>query len=183
MKPMCYRQRGATLIISLIMLVLLTLFAVTSFNLGKSSLQTVGNMQHRNQAMAAAQETMELIISRKQLISTPTSVLPAASSNCPGGGVDNTRCIDSNQDGVIDVTVTITPTPVCTKTEIIPNNRFDFPHKCLSGAANGRSYCYDMIWEVTVSAVDATTQAQYSVTQGMAVQGSINDIAASCPAA
>ncbi|MEK7736556.1 MAG: hypothetical protein AAB319_02190, partial [Pseudomonadota bacterium] len=43
------RQRGATLVIGLIMLVLLTLMAVSSFNLGKSNLQIVGNMQFRNQ--------------------------------------------------------------------------------------------------------------------------------------
>ncbi|TLY72603.1 MAG: hypothetical protein E6K46_03125 [Gammaproteobacteria bacterium] len=41
------RQRGATLIVSLIMLLLITLLAVSSFTLGKANLQIVGNMQQR----------------------------------------------------------------------------------------------------------------------------------------
>src|SRR5437763_142545 len=41
------RQRGATLIVSLIMLLLITLLAVSSFTLGKANLQIVGNIQQR----------------------------------------------------------------------------------------------------------------------------------------
>lgn len=180
---MRHNQRGATLIISLIMLVLLTLLAVTSFNLGKGSLQSVGNMQQRSAAMAAAQETMELIISNSQL--SASSVLPA-DPNCPNGGVSNTRCIDSNQDGTPDVTVTITPNPTCTKTERIPNTRFDATNpieaQCISSSPDNYSSCFDTIWEVTVSAVDATTQAQYNVTQGLAVQTTQKGVGPSCPA-
>ena len=180
MKPMRHQQRGATLVISLIMLVLLTLLAVTSFNLGKGSLQTVGNMQHRNEAMAAAQETMEEVISTTRLFANPTAVIPAASSFCPSGGANNTKCIDTTRDGVTDVTVTIIPTPTCIKTEIVPNSRFSFGNDCHNGT-NAFSRCADTIWEVTVSAVDATTQAQYSVTQGMAVLVDRNAVSGACP--
>jgi len=48
------RQRGAALIVSLIMLLLITLLAISSFTVGKSNLQIVGNMQQRAQALAAA---------------------------------------------------------------------------------------------------------------------------------
>ncbi|TLY59071.1 MAG: hypothetical protein E6K48_12365 [Gammaproteobacteria bacterium] len=56
------RQRGATLIVSLIMLLLITLLAVSSFTLGKANLQIVGNMQQRNQAFAAAQGAVAAVI-------------------------------------------------------------------------------------------------------------------------
>ena len=180
MKRMRHHQRGATLIISLIMLVLLTLLAVTSFNLGKGSLQTVGNMQHRSEAMAAAQATMEQVISTTRLFSNPAAVIPAASSFCPNGGADNTRCIDSNLDGVTDVTVTIIPTPTCIKTEAVPNNQFVLGDECHNGN-DAFSRCSNTIWEVTVSAVDATTQAQYSVTQGMAALVDRNAVSGACP--
>ena len=39
------RQRGATLLVTLIMLVVLTLFAVTAFNLSSVNLKIVGNFQ------------------------------------------------------------------------------------------------------------------------------------------
>ena len=41
MKTIPRNQRGATLIVSLIMLLLITLLAVSSFTLGKSNLQIV----------------------------------------------------------------------------------------------------------------------------------------------
>ena len=44
MTPLPHRQRGATLIVSLIMLLLITLLAISSFTLGKGNLQIVGNM-------------------------------------------------------------------------------------------------------------------------------------------
>ena len=87
------RQRGATLVIGLIMLVLLTLMAVSSFNLGKSNLQIVGNMQFRNQTQRAAEEAVETAISATASISTPS-----------------TASVDVNGDGTPDVAITITPT-------------------------------------------------------------------------
>ena len=59
-------QRGITLIISLIMLVLLTIMALTSFNIGKSSLQVVGNAQQQAQVLNAAQTMLN------QIVSSPT---------------------------------------------------------------------------------------------------------------
>lgn len=170
-------QGGATLIVSLIMLVLMTLLAVTSFNLGKGSLQTVGNMQHRSEAMAAAQETMEQIISSTNFFITPAAIIPATST-CPV----NTRCIDSNGDGTPDVTVTVA-TPVCVKAAVIPNDQIDVndPNVNACSKPGTDSGCSNTLWEVTVSAVDATTQAQYSITQGVAVPVNTNDIAIACP--
>ncbi len=45
MRPMPNRQRGVVMVMGLIMLVLMTLLALTTLNLGKSSLQIVGNMR------------------------------------------------------------------------------------------------------------------------------------------
>ena len=50
------RQHGITLVTALILLVVLTLLALTTFNLGKSNLQIVSNMQQRDEAQAAAND-------------------------------------------------------------------------------------------------------------------------------
>lgn len=48
------RQKGVVLVIGLVMLVLITLMVTTSFRLSSTNLQAVGNLQFRNQAVAAA---------------------------------------------------------------------------------------------------------------------------------
>lgn len=57
------QQRGATLLVSLIMLVVLTLFAVTGFNLSSVNLRIAGNFQMQKTMEAAAQEAIEQILS------------------------------------------------------------------------------------------------------------------------
>lgn len=68
------RQRGATLLISLIMLVVLTLFAVSAFNLSSVNLRIAANYQDQKTMEAVVQQAIE------QVISTPTafSLTPTA---------------------------------------------------------------------------------------------------------
>lgn len=193
MKPIRHQQRGATLIVALILLILLTLFAVTSFNLGKSSLQTVGNMQHRNEAIAAAQQTMEEAISTTRLFLSPANVILNGNPSCNNGQA-NTKCIDVNGDSNADITVSLTPTPTCIKAQPILNNTLSATDPndigCgiqaaqgfgIAGQATGNSLCADSMWQVTAVAKDNLTGAQYSVTEGIGVRVSTDDIAASCP--
>jgi len=61
-------QRGSTLFIGLVMLVILTMFAVSSLNSSTINLKVVGNMQSRSEALNAAQEAIETTISTPQFI-------------------------------------------------------------------------------------------------------------------
>ena len=96
------RQRGITLFVTMILLILITLVAVTTFNAGRSSMQIVGNLQQRNDSVAAAQEAIETAISTTKLLDTPAAII---SPGC--GGTANTVCVDVNGDGTNDVTVAI----------------------------------------------------------------------------
>ncbi len=64
------RQRGATLLISLIMLVILTLFALAGFNLSSVNLKIAGNFQNQKFMEAVALQAIE------RVISTPTAFFP-----------------------------------------------------------------------------------------------------------
>lgn len=57
------RQSGATLVITLIMLVLLTLFAVSAVGLSASTSKVVGNMQAKKTTDAIAQRVVDQVIS------------------------------------------------------------------------------------------------------------------------
>ena len=184
---MLHRQQGVTLVVALIMLVLLTLLALTSFNVSKSNLQVVSNMQQRDEAIAAAREVIEETISSTRFFETPNNVLAE-----PCGG-PNQRCIDTNGDGRSDVTVALTPPPSCVKAQSIKNTELDVTIDddagCtigapqifgVAGAVTGNSECANSIWEVTAVATDPTTQAAVTVTQGIAVRVAKDDVATSC---
>ncbi|MES2116957.1 MAG: PilX N-terminal domain-containing pilus assembly protein [Pseudomonadota bacterium] len=188
-RPMPARQRGFTLIVALVMLLLVTMLAMTSFNLGKTNMQVVSNMQHRNEAIAAADQTLEELISNTQFFKTPDDALPS-----PCNGTPNTRCVDSNGDGKPDVTVTITPAPKCVKAQAIKNTALDLSKPedvgCALGSAQsfgtagsitGDSLCDDSVWEVHAVAADAVTEAQVQLTRGIAVRVAKDDVATSCP--
>lgn len=185
---MLHRQRGVTLVVALIMLVLLTLLALTSFNVGKSNLQVVSNMQQRDETIAAAREVIEETISSTRFFSSPNNVLLN-----PCGG-PNQRCIDSNGDGVPDVTVALTPPPTCVKAQAIKNTDLDMANSedagCslgaaqnfgVAGAVTGNSECANSVWEINAVATDNGTQASVTVTQGVAVRVARDDIATNCP--
>jgi Tfp pilus assembly protein PilX len=186
-RPPLSRQRGVTLIVALIMLVLLTLLALTSFNLGNSNLQIVSNMQQRNEGIAAAQEVIEEALSSTRFFSTPANAL---ASPC---GAANTRCVDTTGDGVADVTVRLT-TPNCVKAQSIKNTALDLTQAedagCsvgtvqnfgVSGAVTGDSQCADSVWEMRATSTDLNTEASVEVTQGVSVRVAKDDIATNCP--
>ena len=158
------RQKGATLLIGLIMLVLLTLMAVTSFRLGRSNLQIVGNMQFRNETLRAAEESVEAAIS------TPTAVSTPSTSN-----------VDVNADGTPDVAVTITPT--LTQAHVLKNSALDLTNSgqlgCtvgqaqafgVVGAATGNSLCARTLYDLKVVAKEAATNTSVELHQGVSIQ-------------
>lgn len=188
-RPLQQRQRGVTLVVALIMLVLLTLLALTSFNLGKSNLQIVSNMQQRDEAIAASREVIEEAISNTRFFDTPTDVLAN-----PCNGVKNTRCIDVNGDGVTDVKVVITPAPTCTMAAYIKNTNLNLADAedlaCsagstqnfgVAGAYTGNSECANSIWEVHAVATDVVTEASVEVVQGIAIRVDTDSIKTNCP--
>lgn len=56
--PKWPRQRGATLLIALIMLVIMTLVAVTSFNIGDTNLKIVANAQEQQRVRGISEQLM-----------------------------------------------------------------------------------------------------------------------------
>jgi Tfp pilus assembly protein PilX len=184
MKPLPSRQLGATLLVSLIMLVLITMLAVTSFRIGKANLQIAGNMQQRNQAFAAAQGALEQVISSTQFAATPTNAIPN-----PCNGVANTACVDVNGDGVMDVNVAVTMS--CVWAQVIPISALQLSDPddagCLLGVAqqfgtvgagNTNSLCANMMWDANAVATDSLSNAQFTVNQGIAVR---KDSTIACP--
>lgn len=157
------RQRGATLLVSLIMLVVLTLFAVTAINLSNTNLRIVGNMQMQSEATAAAQLAIENVISTSDFIIT----LPVP------------QAVDINNDGTADYTVTFTPAPTCqyykpvVKTDPVPT-------KCFGSA--GSTYCYWTTWDISAVVNDPKTGASTTIHQGVQMLSGWNTAVTYCGA-
>ena len=102
-------HRGIALVVTMIMLVLITMLVIVSFNLGKNNMAIVGNQQNRNEAVTSAQQTIEAAVGSPLLTTNPANIFP---NPCT---VANTQCYDVNGDGKDDVTVTLTPPQVASR--------------------------------------------------------------------
>ena len=149
-------QRGATLVVSLIMLVILTLFAVTGFNLSSVNLKIAGNFQNQKSMEAMAQQAIE------QLISTPAAfnLTPTTSQTCQPSG----------------------SAPPCAASEYLVN--ISAPKCNYSAPAPGYSLKLgtlvpdDNDWEVTATVTDTLfSSATATVSQGVRMRM----LAGNCP--
>lgn len=178
MKTNFSKQGGVSLLVSLIMLLLITMMALSSFKLSKSSLQIAGNQQQRHQTLMATQGAIEQVISAVQFADTPENVVPN-----PCGGVANTVCNDVNRDGVTDIRVAMSSS--CVSVKVIKMKEFtatDLADKdqqgCIigrdtsgiEGGQNDNSQCANMLWNVHGVGADETTKAKYVVDQGVALR-------------
>lgn len=168
-------QRGITMLIAMIILVMVTLLAVTSFRVSNTNLKIVSSMQGRQEAVASAQAAIEQVISTAYFTEEPAIVAATP------------VLIDLNYDGKTDYDVKIA-LPTCQRgrptlaAQLDLNNVND--RKCLGtarlGAGQLPSFCSDTIWEVSASAADKVTGASTTVRQGVGLRVSATDALSAC---
>jgi Tfp pilus assembly protein PilX len=191
------RDRGVTLLVTLVMLVMLTLFALSAMNESVTNLRMVGNMQLRAEAMNATQATLEQAISTPAFADTPTNAIAN-----PCNGVPNTVCTDVNGDGTPDYVTTLTPVPSCiqgrplkvSELHIVSPSSEDVG--CLQGqsqqggvigaGATGNSLCGAAVWNITAQtltagATTANTDVNVTAVQGVGIKMGALDLATNCP--
>lgn len=145
--PSAYRQRGATLIVGLIMLLLFTLMISTTFMLSSTNLKAVGNMQSRNEALAAANMAINL------MMSTAFTTAPAA----------DTVNVDLNNDGTDDYQVELAQ-PQCVQASLAAATA----PSSVTLATMSRS-TWNTVWEIRASVSDPVSGAATVVRTGVRV--------------
>ena len=150
MRPIASRQsqRGITLFVGLIMLVLITLMVTSAFTLSTSNLKSVGNMQARDEAIAAANQAIE------HVLSSPFTTAPAAEE----------INVDINNDGVTDYVASIA-IPICVRASI------ESAAVKTSGTLPSMSTVntYNTLWNIEATIDDAKTGAKTIVQTGTRV--------------
>jgi Tfp pilus assembly protein PilX len=191
------RSRGATLLVTLVMLIIITLFAVSAFNTSNTNLKLVGNMQVRQEAFGASMRTIEETISHPDFSKTPANAIPFP---CAVGA--NTICTDLNGDGTPELTTTLTPNPRCNQGRTIKVQELNFTTvqddlACIqaqqqgtfgmAGATpTGDSLCGQTVWDIhaqtlSYNATAATSDVNVGITQGVGIRIPALDLATSCP--
>jgi hypothetical protein len=158
-------QNGATLIVGLIMLVLITLLVTSAFTLSTSGLKSVGNMQSRDEAIAAGNKAIE------QVVSSPFTASPAG----------DTINIDLNNDGIRDYVVVVN-TPICVSVAVIPGTTVA-PSSISLGSAfsTSTSNLFETVWDLDASVSDPNgSGAAVRVHQGVRVLLTQTQINAVC---
>ena len=148
-------QRGATLVVSLIMLVLIALLVTSAFTMSSTNLKAVGNMQNRNEAIAAGNKAIE------QVLSSPFTDDPAAES----------INVDIDNDGSRDYEVNFAA-PTCLSASRLASTVAPPSSITLGpGFAVATSNFYETVWDLDASVIDPDngSGASARVRQGVRV--------------
>lgn len=157
------QQRGATLITSLVMLVVLTLLVISAINSSRSNLRIAGNMQMQEEVIAAAQQATEQMISGN-FAKAPASAVVTVNVNNAAYTANVFK-------------------PVCTGSTPLKNDTPNLPKQCISSskkdnsgiiftsgaAAAATSWCMAQQWDVSTQVDDNVTGATATMHQGVSM--------------
>jgi Tfp pilus assembly protein PilX len=154
------RQRGATLVVAMIMLIVLTMFALTAMNASNTNLKIASNTQMRAEVTAAVQQEID------KVVSTNFALNPAS--------VAGSKPVDINNDGTVDYNVVIA-TPECIASQGVLQKSLDVVNnaadrKCSRGQGQQYSYCYNTRWDVGGNATDPLSGATMTIHQGVSMR-------------
>jgi hypothetical protein len=187
-------ERGSVLLVTMIFLLIFAIMGAAAFRGSMTSAQAIGNMQWRNEAINAANDAIDALLSSADF-ATNAAGTTAAVNGAPFQ-------FDANGDGVNDIAtsfpaVTIDGTPPkagprCLRAEPIPTKDLDpdlaADRGCFGSSSSSSSglgietgtgvktvssspsLCSNTEWSITVRATDAVTNTSVDVVQGVGVR-------------
>jgi Tfp pilus assembly protein PilX len=162
------KQGGATLVVGLVMLVVLTLLVLSAIRSGNVNMRIVGNMQAQEETAAAA------VFATEQIISTNFTAAPAASQVPVTIGYSDAVasasapvCTSSLAVMISDLDTTNPELSDCTGSAVEQDTGIVYQNKDATGV--GRSVCYQQQWEVRATVSDNRTGATATSVQGVSL--------------
>jgi Tfp pilus assembly protein PilX len=165
------KQRGSTLIVGLVMLVLMTLVALAAINMSTGNLKVVANMQYQQEARSAAQAAINQVLSSAAYTKTPSSaptlidVVVNGTTYHVGLTQPCLKSVSSISVAEIDQGTDALDHKIC-KDEDDKFNTGIMSQR--SGAAG--SHCSRLIWEISATVNDADSRAHVELTEGAATK-------------
>jgi type II secretory pathway pseudopilin PulG len=173
-------QRGSTLLVAMIFLLIFGIMAAATFRGSMASVQAIGNMQWRNEAIGAANDAIDRLLSTAEFANDAaltTQTVNAAPFQ-----------VDANGDGVNDISVTLPVVkvdgvdragPRCLRAQPIKAMELDPAKDSDKGCFGSNSYssfgaspslCSQTEWTIAVEATDVVTNTNVRVVQGVGVR-------------
>jgi len=162
------RQSGATLLIALIMLVVLTLFAVTAIRTGNIGLKIVGNQQSQKLMESAAAQAIEQSVSNLGNFDAATVIGPTVTTA-------QRICVNATSG---DPVVAIPPATCTSGTQVdVAPARCIAAKRQVGGSLTQQMSTYENTWELVATVTDTLTGAKATYHQGVMIRM----LASSCP--
>lgn len=137
------RQQGIVLVVTLILLVVLTLFVLSSTRMTTGNLRIVGNMQNKKVVDAVAQQAIEEVLSKIAPFYTPTALLTTTQTLPSGIKVQDVKISDRT----------------CIRAVTAPG------YSAVSGISPE-----DTFWNLSVDVTDSISGSKTVVTQGVRIR-------------
>lgn len=154
-------QRGSVLLLSLFMLMVMTLLALSAIKMGTVNLRTINNMQARSEAMGAAQHALDQVMSTN------------FTDNIAGTGRTWSVPIETRNGAVVTFDVVVA-SPCIRQVTPIMNAVLDIGNtedlKCYEGGGSPISACSTTIWEITARARKGWFGANVEIVQGTGIR-------------
>jgi Tfp pilus assembly protein PilX len=164
------REKGMTLVVALVMLVVLTLLVVSAIRFGNINLRIAGNAQSEAEATSAAQVAVETMVNNINAAANISSLTSQTMSVSTGGGtytvtVTKPGCIFNKPINNSDLDPTKTSDQACFETT-------DTEKLVTSGntLTTAPTACKDQQWDVQASVDDSKSGAKTSMLQGVSVR-------------
>lgn len=190
--PALHRQRGVTLMIGMVMLLLITLIAANVFQLTSTHTRIVSNEQVRTEAVSAANAALDIFLSTEVTTWSPYEAGQALEIN-----LGNLAGVETDAANAVTVSV---ESLQCRRARVIKNAELiqgpagaqyvsETDSYCFGGGgapltivdtaaigtANDDSLCANVLYEVVARTNDAKLlQAQATLTQGVEVRRGID---------
>lgn len=165
------RQRGATLLVGMIMLVVLTLLVVFAIRSSNTGLQVAGNMQAQVEAAGAAQQAIEQVVDQLKLDTLNPAEIPAQPFAIQLGSQQYQVAVSK---------------PVCEMKSPLYNSDLDLTTQSGKNCAGGGppfviedvdgnpipalTICSEQSWRIEAAASHANTGANVALTQGVSIR-------------
>lgn len=168
------QERGVTLVISLIMLLVLTLLVVSAIRFGNVNLKISGNMQSQSEATAASQVQIESVLEK---IADPTVNIDAITGPNPLPFTVDTG--GATYTGVVKPLKCVFAVPV-EPTTLNPKKAADLP--CIESLDSDKvigsdglpvapkAACSQQQWDIETEINDPVTGTKVTMLQGVAVR-------------
>ena len=166
-----HRQQGATLLVGMIMMVVLTLLVVFAIRSGNTNLRIAGNMQTQAEASAATQQVIEKVIEQIK-VTEDLSLIAAQSISVSMGNVTYIVAVAPLSKCLMDIPVLNSALNPANAKDVAC---FESPDEDKAIKADGTlttkpSACKTQQWDIAAGVTDGTSGTKVSQVQGISIR-------------